>query len=138
MLVKNEFWNFEEKSIVNSRYRSLLINCSTTITFKLHMLPWQHSKKHRNTSFFAILCLFSPFNIIFNYRSTRRSITYYEIIMEYHPEILYAKYHFVRHVGWHLKIKKCVQKWSKIDQKVQNVLYLWFFLALPWQRLYDK
>ena len=40
--------------------------------------------------------------------------------MEYHPEILYAKYHFVRHVGRHLKIKICVQKWSKIDQKVQN------------------
>ena len=44
--------------------------------------------------------------------------------MKYHPEILYAKYHFVRRVGWHLKIKKCVQKWSKIDQKVQNVLYI--------------
>ena len=44
--------------------------------------------------------------------------------MKYHPEILYAKYHFVRHdVGWHLKIKKCVQKWAQIDQKVQNVLY---------------
>ena len=46
--------------------------------------------------------------------------------MKYHPEILYDKYDFVRGVGWHLKIKKCVQKWSKIDQKVQNVLYLWF------------
>ena len=43
--------------------------------------------------------------------------------MKYHPEILFAKYHFVRHVGWHLKIKKCVQKLSKLDQKVQNVLY---------------
>ena len=47
----------------------------------------------------------------------RRTISYYEIIMKYHPEILYAKYHFVRRVGWHLKIKKCVQKWSKIDKK---------------------
>ena len=47
--------------------------------------------------------------------------------MEYHPEILYAKYYFIRRVGWHLKNKKCVQKWSRIDQKVQNVLYLWFF-----------
>ena len=45
--------------------------------------------------------------------------------MNYHPEILYAKYHFVRRVGWHLKIKKCVRKWSKIDPKVQNVLDLW-------------
>ena len=27
--------------------------------------------------------------------------------MKYRPEILYAKYHFVRRVGWHLKIKKC-------------------------------
>ena len=26
--------------------------------------------------------------------------------MKYHPEILYAKYDFVRGVGWHLKIKK--------------------------------
>ena len=26
-------------------------------------------------------------------------------------------------VGWHLKIKKCVQKRSKIDQKEQNELY---------------
>ena len=42
--------------------------------------------------------------------------------MKYHPEILYAKYHFVRRVGWHLKMKKCVQKWSKIDQKVQNLM----------------
>ena len=33
--------------------------------------------------------------------------------MEYHLEILYAKYHFVRRVGWHLKLKKCVQKWPK-------------------------
>ena len=41
--------------------------------------------------------------------------------MKYHPEIMYAKYHFVRHVGWHLKIKICIQKWAKIDQKVQNV-----------------
>ena len=47
--------------------------------------------------------------------------------MKYHPEILYAKYHFVRRVGWHLKIKKCVQKWSKKDPKVQNVLYLYGF-----------
>ena len=53
--------------------------------------------------------------------------------MKYHPEILYAKYHFVRRVDWHLKNKKkCVQKWSKIDQKVQNVLYPWFFWALSW------
>ena len=62
----------------------------------------------------------------FNYRPTLRTISYYEIIMKYHQEILYAKYHFVRRVGWYLKIKKCVQKWSKIDQKVQIV---------PWQRL---
>ena len=40
--------------------------------------------------------------------------------MKYHPEILYANYHFVRRVGWHLKIKKCVQKWSRVDQKVQK------------------
>ena len=39
--------------------------------------------------------------------------------MKYHPEILYAKYNFVRSVGWHLKIKKCVQKWLKLDQKVR-------------------
>ena len=65
---------------------------------------------------------FPHFNIIFNYQPTRRTISYYEIIMKYYPEILYAKYHFVRHMGWHLKIKKCVQKWAKIDQKVQNVL----------------
>ena len=51
--------------------------------------------------------------------------------MRFHPEILYDKYHFVSRVGWHLKIKKkCVQKWSKIDQKLQNVLYVWF-RALP-------
>ena len=31
--------------------------------------------------------------------------------MKYNPEILYAKYHFVRHVGLHLKIKKmCSEK----------------------------
>ena len=48
---KIEFWNFEEKSIANSRYRSLLINSSTTIPFKLDTLPWQCSEKHRNTAF---------------------------------------------------------------------------------------
>ena len=117
MLVKNEFWNFEEKSIANSRYRSLLINSSTTITFKLYMLPWQRSEKHRNATFCNFLVYFKPFNIIFNYRPTRRTIPYYEIIMKYHPEILYAKYHFVRCVGWHLIILKCIQKWSKMTQK---------------------
>ena len=48
----------------------------------------------------------------------RIKMSYYEIIMKYHPEILVAKYHFVGRVGWHL----CVQKLSKVDQKVQNVL----------------
>ena len=43
----------------------------------------------------------------------RRTISYCEIIMKYHPEILYAEYNFVRSVGWHLEIKKCVQKWSR-------------------------
>ena len=99
---------------------------STTVLFKLHMLPWQRSEKHRNTTFLQFWVYFSPFNIIFNYRPTLRTISYYEIIMKYHQEILYAKYHFVRRVGWYLKIKKCVQKWSKIDQKEQIV---------PWQRL---
>ena len=135
MLIKTEFWNFEEKRIANSRYRSLLIYSSTTITFKLHVLPWQRSEKHRNIIFLQFCVYFSPFNIIFNYRPTRRTISYCKIIMKYQPEILYDKYNFVRSVGWYLKIKKCVQKWSKIDQNVQNVLYLWFFWALPWQRL---
>ena len=65
----------------------------------------------------------------------KMSYSYYEIIMKYHPEILVAKYHFVGRVGWHLEIKKCVQKLSKVDQKVQNVLYIWFFWGLPWQCL---
>ena len=56
----------------------------------------------------------------------RRTISYYEIIMKYHPEILYAQYHFVRRVGWHLEIKTCSEM-VKIDQKTQNVLYLWVF-----------
>ena len=29
------------------------------------------------------------------------------------------------------RLKKCVQKWSKIDQKVQNLLPLWLFWELP-------
>ena len=33
--------------------------------------------------------------------------------MEYHLEILYAKYHFVRRVGWHLKIKKMCSEMAK-------------------------
>ena len=33
--------------------------------------------------------------------------------MKYHPEILYAKYHFVRRVGWHLKIKKMCSEMVK-------------------------
>ena len=32
----------------------------------------------------------------------RIKMSYYEIIMKYHPEILVAKYHFVGRVGWHL------------------------------------
>ena len=45
--------------------------------------------------------------------------------MKDHPDVLNAKYHFVvRRVGRHLKIKKCVQKWSKIEHKMQNVPYL--------------
>ena len=92
---------------------SLLIKSSTTITFKLHTLPWQRSEKHRNTTFLQFWVYFSPFNIIFNYRPTLRTISYYEIIMKYQPEILYAKYHFVRHVGWHLKIKKICSEMAK-------------------------
>ena len=57
------------------------------------------------------LVYFSPFNIVFNYWPTRRTISHHEIIMKYHPEILYAKYHFVCRVGRHLRIKKCVEKW---------------------------
>ena len=33
--------------------------------------------------------------------------------MKYHPEILYAKYHFVRRVGWHLKMKKMFSEMVK-------------------------
>ena len=76
--------------IANSWYRPLLINSSITITFKLHMLPWQRSEKHRNTTFLQFWVYFSPFNIIFNYRPTRQTISYYEIIMKYLSEILYA------------------------------------------------
>ena len=46
--------------------------------------------------------------------------------MKYHPEILYAKDHFVRRLGWHLKIKKknMFRNGQKKDQYVQNVRYL--------------
>ena len=37
--------------------------------------------------------------------------------MKYHPEILYAKYHFVRHVGWHLKNKKMCSEMVKTRPK---------------------
>ena len=37
--------------------------------------------------------------------------------MKYYPEILYAMYHFVRRVGWHLKIKKCVSEMVKSRPK---------------------
>ena len=33
--------------------------------------------------------------------------------MKYHLEMLYAKYHFVRRVGWHLKIKKICSEMVK-------------------------
>ena len=33
--------------------------------------------------------------------------------MKYHPEIVYAKYHFVRRVGWHLKFKKMCSEMFK-------------------------
>ena len=44
-----------------------------------------------------------------------KQFLYYEIIMEYHPEILYAKYHFVRRMGRHLKIKK-----NNVSEMVKN------------------
>ena len=50
----------------------------------------------------------------------RIKMSYYEIIMKYHPEILVAKYHFVGRVGWHL----CVQKLSKVDQSAKCALYM--------------
>ena len=96
-------WNYEESSIAKSSYRSPLINSSTTITFELHMLPWQRSVKHRDTTFCNLWPIFhhlTSFSTI-----GPRTISYYEIIMKYHPETLYAKYHFVRRVGRHLKIK---------------------------------
>ena len=38
--------------------------------------------------------------------------------MKYHPEILYAKYHFVRHVGWHLKMySEMVKKTKKCKMR---------------------
>ena len=44
--------------------------------------------------------------------------------MKCQPEILYAKYHFVRRVGRHLKIKKeCVQKWSKMFSANKMVFF---------------
>ena len=43
---------------------------------------------------------------------------YYEIIMKYDSEILYAKYQFVCCVGYNLKIKKCV--WSEIKYQRTN------------------
>ena len=33
--------------------------------------------------------------------------------MKYHPKILYAKYRFARHVGWHLNIKKMCSEMVK-------------------------
>ena len=99
---------------------SLLTNPNTTVTFKLHILPWQRSEKHRNTTFLQFWVYFSPFNIIFNYRPTLRTISYYEIIMKYHQEILYAKYHFVRRVGWYLKIKKMCSEMVKNRPKSAN------------------
>ena len=37
--------------------------------------------------------------------------------MKYRPVILYAKYHFVRRVGWHLKIKKMCSEMVKNGPK---------------------
>ena len=45
--------------------------------------------------------------------------------MKYHPDILYAKYHFGGHVGRHIKLKMCSEMVKK-GQKVQNGLYQWF------------
>ena len=55
--------------------------------------------------------------MIFNYRPTRRTISFYEIIMKYHSEILYAKYYFVRRVGWYLKIKNVFRNGKKYNKK---------------------
>ena len=90
---------------------SLLINSGTTTTCKLHMLAWQRSEKHRNTTF----CNFgSNFHHFTPFSTTGP-----------HNEQLYAKYHFVGHVGRHIKLKMCSEMVKK-GQKVQNVLYQWF------------
>ena len=58
--------------------------------------------------------------------------------MKYHPEILYAKYHFVRRVGWHLKIKKYVQKWPKIDEKTAEFALSMVLLGIAMATLVGK
>ena len=101
---------------------SLLINSGKIITCKLHMLPWQHSEKHRNTTFLQFWVYFSPFYIIFYYRPMRRTISYYEIIMMYRPDILYSKYHLVGHVGRHIKLKMCSEMVKKKPKSAKCAL----------------
>ena len=36
--------------------------------------------------------------------------------MKYHPDILYAKYHFVGHVGRHIKLKMCSEMVKKANK----------------------
>ena len=76
-----------------------------------------NASKSIEISLFAILGLCFTIQHHFNYRPTRRTTSYCEIIMKYHPAILYAKYNFVRSVGWHLKIKKMCSEMVKNGPK---------------------
>ena len=50
--------------------------------------------------------------------------------MKYHPEILYAKYHFIRRVGWHLKMcSEIVKNRPKSAECALSMVFLGVVMA---------
>ena len=56
--------------------------------------------------------------------------------MKYHPEILYDMYHFVRSVGWHLKIKKMCSEMVKNRPKSAKCALSMVLLGVGMERFW--
>ena len=96
------------------------------------MLPWQRSedkKQNRNSTFCYFGCIFHHLT---SFSTTGPRDKQLQIIMKYHPVILYAKYHFVCHVGWHFKLKHVLrngQNRSKNEKCALSMAHLCIAIA---------
>ena len=89
------------------------------------MLLWQRPEKHRNTTFCNFRSIFHHLTSFSTTSPRDEQFLFYELITNYHPEILYAKYHFVRSVGRHLKIKEmCSEMVKNSPKSAEGALFM--------------